>query len=275
MTDLNQGGSAPAKKPSPSLLADDPFSGAAPGKKPTLTTGGQRAFFSCWDVHAYYGESYIVQGVSFDIREGEIVALLGRNGAGKTSTLRTIARVDSPNLKHGEIWLDHKPLHNMRAHQASFNGIGLVPEDRRIIAGLTVEENLELAQIAPPVGWSIERIYDLFPRLGERRNQEGITLSGGEQQMLAISRALARDVKLLLLDEPYEGLAPVIVQEIERTLEQIKNLGMTTIIVEQNAIAALHLADRAIILDMGQVVFDGVSQEVLDNADLRQQYLAI
>ncbi|MCW2306114.1 ABC transporter ATP-binding protein [Rhodobium gokarnense] len=275
MTDLNQGGTAPGKKPGPSLLAEDPFAGAAPGKKPTLTTGGQPAFFSCWDVHAYYGESYIVQGVSFDVREGEIIALLGRNGAGKTSTLRTIARVDSPSLKHGEIWLDHKPLHNMRAHQASLAGIGLVPEDRRIIAGLTVEENLQLAQIAPPVGWSIERIYDLFPRLGERRNQEGITLSGGEQQMLAISRALARDVKLLLLDEPYEGLAPVIVQEIERTLEQIKNLGMTTIIVEQNAIAALHLADRAIILDMGQVVFDGVSQEVLDNADLRQQYLAI
>ena len=258
------------------LLDDDPFQGAAaPGKQPTLTTGGQPAFFSCWDIHAYYGESYIVQGVSFDIREGEIVALLGRNGAGKTSTLRAIARLDSPELKHGEIWLDREALHKMKSHQASRNGIGLVPEDRRIIRGLSVEENLELAQIAPPQGWSIERIYDLFPRLGERRRQEGTTLSGGEQQMLAIGRTLARDVKLLLLDEPYEGLAPVIVQEIERTLEQIKTLGMTTVIVEQNAIAALHIADRAIILDMGQVVFDGKSQEVLDNADLRQQYLAI
>jgi len=257
------------------LLNDDQFSGAAPGQAPVKNMGGQPAFFSCWDIHAYYGESYIVQGVSFDIREGEIVALLGRNGAGKTSTLRAIARVDDPALKHGEIWLDHKPLHTMRAHDASRHGIGLVPEDRRIIQGLSVEENLKLAQIAPPIGWSIERIYELFPRLGERRNQEGTTLSGGEQQMLAISRALARDVKLLLLDEPYEGLAPVIVQEIERTLEQIKKLGMTTVIVEQNAIAALHLADRAIILDMGQVVFDGRAQEVLDNADLRQQYLAI
>ncbi len=151
----------------------------------------------------------------------------------------------------------------------------LVVEDRRIIQGLTVEENLKLAQIAPPIGWSIDRLYDLFPRLAERRQQEATTMSGGEQQMLAVARALARDVKLLLLDEPYEGLAPVIVQEIERTLEQIKTLGMTTIIVEQNAIAALHLADRAIILDMGQVVFDGTAQEVLDNADLRQEYLAI
>jgi len=258
------------------LLKEDPYSGGrAPGKKPTMTTGGQPAFFSCWDIHAYYGESYIVQGVSFDVREGEIVALLGRNGAGKTSTLRSIARVDNPALKHGEIWLDHKPLHEMKAYHASQHGIGLVPEDRRIIQGLTVEENLQLAQIAPPHGWSIERIYDLFPRLGERRKQEGTTLSGGEQQMLAIGRTLSRDVKLLLLDEPYEGLAPVIVQEIEKTLEQIKALGMTTIIVEQNAIAALHLADRAIILDMGQVVFDGKSQAVLDDADLRQQYLAI
>ncbi len=264
-----------ATEQDPNIIGNDMFSGVAPGKKPTMTTGGQRAFFSCWDLHAYYGESYIVQGVSFDVREGEIVALLGRNGAGKTSTLRALARVDDPVVTQGEIWLDHQPLHEMKAHQASRLGLGLVPEDRRIIQGLTVEENLKLAQIAPPHGWTIERIYDLFPRLGERRNQEGTTLSGGEQQMLAISRALARDVKLLLLDEPYEGLAPVIVQEIEKTLEQIKTLGMTTIIVEQNAIAALHLADRAIILDMGQVVFDGVSQEVLDNADLRQQYLAI
>ncbi|GIX14393.1 MAG: ABC transporter ATP-binding protein [Paracoccaceae bacterium] len=242
---------------------------------PVRGQGGQPAFFSCWDIHAYYGESYIVQGVSFDIREGEIVALLGRNGAGKTSTLRTIARLDSPRLTHGEIWLDHKPLHEMKAFQAARCGVALVPEDRRIIPGLTVEENLKLAQIAPPHGWSLERIYELFPRLGERRQQEGTTLSGGEQQMLAVARALARDVKLLLLDEPYEGLAPVIVREIERTLEEIKKLGITTVLVEQNAIAALNLADRAIILDMGQVAFDGTAQEVLDNAELRQEYLAL
>ncbi len=260
---------------SPNLLGDSQFEGEAPGTPPARTVGGQAAFFSCWDIHAYYGESYIVQGVSLDIREGEIVALLGRNGAGKTSTLRAISRLDNPTLKAGEIWLDHQPLHEMKAHQAAQSGVGLVPEDRRIIQGLTVEENLTLAQIAPPLGWSIERIYDLFPRLGERRSQEGTTLSGGEQQMLSIGRTLARDIKLLLLDEPYEGLAPVIVQEIEKTLEKIKSLGITTIIVEQNAIAALHLADRAVILDMGQVVFDGVSQEVLDNTELRQQYLAI
>ena len=232
-------------------------------------------YFSVHDIHAYYGESYIVQGVSFNVHEGEILALLGRNGAGKTTTLRTIARLAAPELKQGEIWLDHQSIHDMESYQASQAGIGLVPEDRRIIQGLTVEENLKLAQIAPPVGWSIERIFELFPRLKERRKQEGTTLSGGEQQMLAIGRALARDLKLLLLDEPYEGLAPVIVQEIERTLREIKELGITTIIVEQNAVAALKLADRAVILDTGNVVFDGTAQEVLDNEQLREEYLAI
>jgi branched-chain amino acid transport system ATP-binding protein len=239
------------------------------------SSGSSPAFFSCWDMHSYYGESYIVQGVSFDIREGEVLALLGRNGAGKTSTLRSIARVDDPQVTHGEIWLDHKPLHNMASHEAAQNGVALVPEDRRIIAGLTVQENLELAQINPPMGWSIERIYEHFPRLAERKDQMGTTLSGGEQQMLAVARALARDIKLLLLDEPYEGLAPVIVQEIASIVNSIKKRGITTIIVEQNAVAALRLADRAVILDMGQVVFDGTAQEVLDNEELRHEYLAI
>jgi len=233
------------------------------------------SYFSCRDLHAYYGESYIVQGVGFSIQEGEIVALLGRNGAGKTSTLRTIARLADPQLARGEIWLAGKALHPMRSWQAARHGVGLVPEDRRIIAGLTVEENLQLARIEKPVGWPLERIYEHFPKLAERRTQEAVTLSGGEQQMLAVARALARDVKLLLLDEPYEGLAPVIVREIEKILQEVKAAGFTTLIVEQNAIAALQLADRAIILDMGEVVFDGTAKEVLDDAQLRKEYLAV
>ncbi len=151
-------------------------------------------YFAVHEIQAYYGESYIVQNVSLNVHEGEILALLGRNGAGKTSTLRAIARLDNPALTHGEVWLDHQPLHLMRAYEAAQCGVGLVPEDRRIIQGLTVEENIRLAQIEKPIGWSIERIYELFPRLGERRTQEGTTLSGGEQQMLAIGRALARVV---------------------------------------------------------------------------------
>ncbi|MGQ3488909.1 ABC transporter ATP-binding protein [Roseovarius pacificus] len=233
------------------------------------------AFLSVWDMQSYYGESYIVQNISFNVHEGEILALLGRNGAGKTTTLRSIARMDSPQVTHGEIWLDHQPLHNMKSHDAAAAGIGLVPEDRCIIPGLTVEENLQLAQIAPPVGWSLDRLYDLFPRLAERRKQEGVTLSGGEQQMLAVARALARDIKVLLLDEPYEGLAPVIVDEIEKTLRVIKEQGMTTILVEQNAVRALELADRAVILDTGSIAFDGAASEVLANEELRAEYLAI
>ncbi|MCP4790969.1 MAG: ABC transporter ATP-binding protein [Gammaproteobacteria bacterium] len=234
-----------------------------------------QSFFSCRDLNAYYGESYVVQGVSFDIPEGEIVALLGRNGAGKSSTLRTIARANEPALTSGEVWLGGLPMHEMETYEAARNGIQLVCEDRRIIPGVTVEENLILAQIAEPKGWDKEKIYKHFPRLAERRKQEASSLSGGEQQMLALARALCRDIKLLLLDEPYEGLAPVIVQEIERMLQEVKQMGITTIIVEQNAVAALKLADHAIIIDTGEIVFTGTAQEVLDNQALREEYLAV
>mgnify|MGYP006075566883 FL=1 len=234
-----------------------------------------QTFFSCRELNAFYGESYVVQGVSFDIPEGDIVALLGRNGAGKTSTLRTIARANEPGLSSGEIWLNGQPLHEMKAFEAARSGVQLVCEDRRIIPGVTVEENLILAQIAEPIGWTLEKIYSHFPKLEERRKQEASSLSGGEQQMLALARALARDVKLLLLDEPYEGLAPVIVQEIERMLREVKAMGITTIIVEQNAVAALKLADHAIIIDSGEIVFTGTAQEVLDNQALREEYLAV
>ncbi len=233
------------------------------------------AYFACRDMHAFYGESYVVQGVDFAVKEREIVALLGRNGAGKTSTLRTIARAANPILKRGEIWLAGQALHRMATHQAARCGVQLVPEDRRIIPGITVEENLIVAQVAEPSGWPLAQIYEHFPRLAERRRQEATTMSGGEQQMLAVARALARDVKLLLLDEPYEGLAPQIVREIESILQEVKRMGITTIIVEQNAIAALELADSAVILDMGTVAWQGRAGEVLENAELRHEYLAV
>jgi branched-chain amino acid transport system ATP-binding protein len=232
-------------------------------------------YFAVRDLNAYYGDSYIVQNVSFDVNEGEIIALLGRNGAGKTSTLRTIARTDQPELRSGEIWLRGKAVHEMASYQAALAGIQLVPEDRRIIPGLSVEENLDLARISGDAGWDYERIYDLFPRLKERRKQEGTTLSGGEQQMLAIGRALARDLKLLLLDEPYEGLAPVVRHDIEKALMEVRSAGITTIIVEQNAVAALKISDRAIILDTGEVAFTGTAKQVLDDEQLRHEYLAI
>jgi len=238
-------------------------------------TPASDAYFSVEKLKAYYGDSYIVQGISFSVNEGEIVALLGRNGAGKTSTLRAIARATEPELREGGVWLGGVPLHDKQDYQAALEGVQLVPEDRRIIAGLTVEENLDLARIEGDAGWSYERIYELFPRLKERRKQEGITLSGGEQQMLAIARALSRDIKLLLLDEPYEGLAPVVRHDIERALIEVKQHGITTILVEQNAVAALKLADSALILDTGEIVFDGTAEEVLHNEALRHEYLAI
>ncbi len=239
------------------------------------SSSAAKSYFSVKGLNSYYGDSYIVQNVSFDVSEGEIVALLGRNGAGKTSTLRSIARADEPEIRTGEIWLNGESLHDKKDYQASLSGVQLVPEDRRIIGGLSVEENLDLAIIEGNKGWSYERIFELFPRLKERRKQEAVTLSGGEQQMLAIGRALSREIKLLLLDEPYEGLAPVVRHDIERALIEVKSEGITTILVEQNAVAALKLADSALILDTGEIVFKGSAQEVLDNEKLRHEYLAI
>ncbi len=251
----------------------EPAAEKAPEATPVKTVFD--GYFSVKGLNAYYGDSYIVQNVSFDVNEGEIVALLGRNGAGKTSTLRAIARASEPELRSGEIALNGETLHDKQNYEAALLGVQLVQEDRRIIPGLTVEENLELAQISGAKGWSFKRIFELFPRLEERRKQQGTTLSGGEQQMLSIGRALARDLKLLLLDEPYEGLAPVVRHDIEKALMEVRNAGITAIIVEQNAVAALKLADRAIILDTGEVAFTGTAQEVLDNEKLRHDYLAI
>src|SRR5699024_1887828 len=215
----------------------------------SAVSGNNSHYFQCRDLHAFYGESYILQGISFKMEHNEILALLGRNGAGKTTTLRAIARAKLPALRQGTIQLQCRDIHPLRTHSAARRGISLVPEDRQIIPGLTVEDNLILAQVAPDKGWSLERIYQQFPRLAERRRQQGTPLSGGEQQMLAIARALARDLSLLLLDEPYEGLAPKIVAEIEQALVTLKEEGLTIILVEQNVIGALKIADRAAIID--------------------------
>ena len=238
-------------------------------------TDRRAPLLACRNLHAYYGDSYILQGVSFDVPAGELFALLGRNGAGKTTTLRAVARTEHPWVGRGEILLAGNPITRLRAFEAARHGVSLVPEDRRIIPGLTVEENLRLAQVEGASGWPLERIYASFPRLADRRRQEGVTLSGGEQQMLAIARALARDLSLLLLDEPYEGLSPQMVAEIEELVIALKGTGLTIVMVEQNAIAALRIADRCAILDTGRLVFSGSPAEVLSNAELRREYLAI
>jgi branched-chain amino acid transport system ATP-binding protein len=227
-------------------------------------------------VKTYYGKIVALKGVDLDVNEGEIVTLIGANGAGKSTLMMTI--FGSPRAREGVISFDGRDITRLPTHEIARLSIAQSPEGRRIFGRMTVYENLQMGASINKFAHfdeDLERMFVLFPRLKERINQRGGTMSGGEQQMLAIARALARDLKLLLLDEPYEGLAPVIVQEIERILHSIKPLGITTIIVEQNAVAALKLADRAVILDTGEVVFAGTAKEVLDNAELRHEYLAI
>jgi branched-chain amino acid transport system ATP-binding protein len=232
-------------------------------------------FFAVNDLHGYYGESYIVHGVSFSVAKGQILALLGRNGAGKTSTLRLIARADLPSLMSGEIWLDGQAIHPLPGYQAAQAGIQLVPEDRRIIQGLSVEENLILAQVAPKRGWDLERIYSHFPRLAERRNQEGVTLSGGEQQMLAIGRALMTNPKLLILDEATEGLAPLIREEIWNCLSMLKGRGQSVLVIDKNVANLAKIADRHYMIERGRTVWTGTSEQLLAEPDLQHRYLGI
>ena len=231
------------------------------------------------DLRVAYGKIEALKGVSFGVNEGEVVTLVGANGAGKTTTMRTISGLRT--VIGGSIKFEGQDITNMPSHQRVKLGICQSPEGRGIFPGMTVRENLDMGTYtrvdhkSAAKNEDMERVMHLFPRLRERISQLGGTLSGGEQQMLSIARALARDIKVLLLDEPYEGLAPVIVQEIAKTLGIIRDQGITTIIVEQNAVAALKLADRAVILDTGTVVFDGSAKEVLDDAELRAKYLAI
>jgi len=226
-------------------------------------------------LRAGYGLATVIRDATFEVRSGEIVVLLGSNGAGKTTTLRALSGMIQ---RSGVVRLGGTDLVRMRPDAVARAGVAHVPQGRGTFPELSVEDNLRIGGFRRrrrQLEQDIERWYEHFPRLAERRRQEGVTLSGGEQQMLAIARALARDIKLLLLDEPYEGLAPVIVQEIEKILSEIKALGITTIIVEQNAIAALKLADRAVILDTGEVAFTGSAREVLDSEELRREYLAL
>ena len=224
-----------------------------------------------------YGGIQAVKGVDFEVREGELVTLIGSNGAGKTTTMKAITGTLA--AAEGDIEYLGQSIKGKGSWDLVREGLAMVPEGRGVFARMTITENLQMGayirEDKPEIANDIEMVFGIFPRLKERKDQLAGTMSGGEQQMLAVARALARDVKLLLLDEPYEGLAPVIVREIEKILEEIKTLGFTTIIVEQNAIAALHLSDRALILDMGEIVFDGTAKDVIDNAELRQQYLAI
>jgi branched-chain amino acid transport system ATP-binding protein len=209
-------------------------------------------------LHTYYGKSHILHGVSLSVAQGEIVALLGRNGAGKTTTLRTL--VGLTPARDGSVKVFGNNVTAWPSYRIAALGVGYVPEGRRIFAQLTVDENLRVP-LERPGPWTIARVYELFPRLAQRKANKGRQLSGGEQEMLAIARALLLNPKLLLLDEPSQGLAPLVVQEVFRVIVAMRGEGISVLLVEQNVRAAVEVADRAYVLDDGRVVYDGAAAE--------------
>jgi branched-chain amino acid transport system ATP-binding protein len=225
-------------------------------------------------IESYYGESHILKAVSLTVAAGETVALLGRNGVGKTTTLKSIVGWVQP--RSGSVKLAGEELAGHDMMTIARKGVALVPEERRIFTNLTVAENLRLAQItARRPGWSLERVYERFPRLRDRLANKGDEISGGEKQMLAIARALVQDARVLLLDEPTEGLAPLIVREVEALIREIKAAGMTTLLVEQNLYSALAVADRCYILDQGEIVYEGTPDDLRANETVLQSYLQV
>jgi branched-chain amino acid transport system ATP-binding protein len=224
-------------------------------------------------INSFYGDSHILFDVSLRVEENEVVALLGRNGAGKTTTLRTIMGVLAPGS--GSIRLNGTPIHGRPPYEIARMGLQLVPEERAIFGGLTVEENLRLAALTAPNAWTLDRVYAAFPRLAERRRSGGRTLSGGEQQMLAIARALIRDARVILLDEPFEGLAPLIVRDLVRVSRELAQHGRTIVVVEQNVVAALSFADRVYVLNNGHVVWTGTPDELHADPALMKSHLGV
>src|SRR5216684_3461909 len=231
---------------------------------------------SLTNVHAFYGDSHILHGVTFSLQPGGVLALLGRNGAGKTTCISTIIGFLKP--RDGEIRLYGEQIEGLSPEHISHLGIGLVPQGRRIFPSLTVRENLIVAQQRERTTdkpWNVDRIYALFPRLRERHAQLAGTLSGGELQMLAIGRALMGNPRVLLLDEPSEGLAPRIVAEVGRTIQRLKEEGQSIVLVEQNVNLALALADEVVMLNTGRVVFAGSVDEVRNDQALITQHLGV
>ena len=224
-------------------------------------------------LNSYYGDSHILFDVSLRVEKHEVVALLGRNGAGKSTTFKSLMGVVQP--KAGSVRLDGVELAGKKAHEIARIGMQLVHEERRIFGSLNVEENIVLAGLTADSRWPLERIYAMFPRLRERRTSRGTDLSGGEQQMLAIARALVRNPKIVLLDEPFEGLAPVIVQDLVRVCRDLAKAGQTIVLVEQNLAATLALANRVYIINNGHIAHEGPAAELKKQPDLLQRYLGV
>ncbi|MHB1405478.1 MAG: ABC transporter ATP-binding protein [Desulfitobacteriaceae bacterium] len=226
------------------------------------------------DIHTFYGESHVLHGVSFNVPKGSLAALLGRNGMGKTTTIRSIIGFNAP--RKGKIIFKGREVQGLPPYKISCMGLGLVPQGRGIFANLTVKENLLIAaRSGNGMGWNLDRIYEIFPRLKERTNHLGGKLSGGENQMLAIARALMINPDLILLDEPSEGLAPLIVREVANILMDLKQQGISILLVEQNLNMALNLADQVYLVNKGQIVYAGTPAELAENHDAQAKHLGV
>jgi branched-chain amino acid transport system ATP-binding protein len=224
-------------------------------------------------LNSYYGDSHILFDVSLRVEKSEVVALLGRNGAGKSTTLKSLMGVVAPRA--GSVKLDGREIAGEKSHAIARAGMQLVHEERRVFGALDVEENLVLAGLTAPQKWPLERIYGMFPRLRERRRSRGTDLSGGEQQMLAIARALVRDPKIILLDEPFEGLAPVIVRDLMAVCRKLAEEGQTIILVEQNIAATLALAHRVYIINNGHIVEEASAEQLRAKPEILHRYLGV
>jgi branched-chain amino acid transport system ATP-binding protein len=228
------------------------------------------------DVHTYYGDSYVLQGVSLSVPRGRVVGILGRNGMGKTTLIRTIVGFTPP--RRGSVVFKDRDITGWPSNRSVALGLGLVPQGRRVFPSLTVRENLDVAQARNGQGgdaWSVERVMDLFPRLRERAGNRAGKLSGGEQQMLAIARALMTNPELLLMDEPTEGLAPLLVREVGRVIERLKASGLSILLVEQNLAMAIRLADDVHVLSRGRIVHSGPAQALWANEEVKARYLGV
>jgi len=224
-------------------------------------------------LNTYYGDSHILFDVSLRVERNEVVGLLGRNGAGKSTTLKSLMGVVTPRA--GSVMFNGEEIAGKKSHTIALAGMQLVHEERRIFGSLNVEENLELAGLTAQNKWPLERIYEMFPRLKERRHSRGTDLSGGEQQMLAIARALIRDPKIILLDEPFEGLAPVIVRDLMKACADLVDAGQTIVLVEQNLAATLALAQRVYIINNGHIAHEGPAREIRATPEILQRYLGV
>ena len=227
-------------------------------------------------LHSYYGDAHILHGVSLDVAPAEIVALLGRNGMGKTTLIRSIMGLAPPQVREGSIRFEDEDLRTLRPHTIAQRKIALVPQGRRLFASLTVTEHLTMLKPASAKdGWNLTRVFETFPRLAERRHHRGTQLSGGERQMLAVGRALLLDPKLILMDEPSEGLAPVMVQHLETVIANLRTEGLGILLVEQNLYSALAVADRVFVLETGEIVHQGTKRDIEADPNSLRRYLGV